>query len=355
MNGYPLFLILFTVTVFAFALKWSRATALLLFLLLPLSLFAQDGTAPVPAAPGENPLGPLFSLLGGNAGRVVQIITLIGSLRVVFKLFSGHIQAFFERALARVVETSDGGDDHIAAAILANPLYRFFAFLVDMVTSLKLPLVLPTNPANGKVSSSGARVAELLLLCSLSSVLWTGCGTLAPEGAYKGDKLLYAADETIVGAYDALHTFVKWEFQNRAALADKPEITAAADGIRAGAQKWITSAIALRDVYAAQPSAENESQLSTALAVLKEALGQAASYMADFKQPDRPKKPKPAKPVAATNAWNELDGTGFTQAEVELMAAAVVRLRAGGNVQRSTFNVQRSTFNVQSGATAPAN
>lgn len=117
------------------------------------------------------------------------------------------------------------------------------------------------------------------LLALLLPLLFVGCGTLDPAGAYKGDKVLYVADQTIVGAYDALHAFVKWEFQNRDELSDDTEVTEAADAVRLGAKRWISSAIALRDVYAAQPTAENRDRLNAAIAVLKQALTEAAQYM----------------------------------------------------------------------------
>lgn len=149
--------------------------------------FGADGEATAGGA--SNPFGPLLDLLGGHAGRVVQIVTLIGSLRVVFKLFSGRIQEFFERALARVVETSDTEDDHIAEIILRSWLYRLFAFLVDMLTSLKLPLVLPVN-ARGEVSASGQRVTSLILLpFLLAAALVAGCSSTQQRRVFNASSI----------------------------------------------------------------------------------------------------------------------------------------------------------------------
>src|SRR6185503_20873566 len=94
----------------------------------------------------------------------------------------------------------------------------------------------------------------------------TSCGTLSkgtPENPspYGGvtvtgelktpDRVLYDADFAIAIAYDSLHTFVTWEYDNRPALAATPEIKNAADKIRAGAPGWFKSAIAVRDRYSA--------------------------------------------------------------------------------------------------------
>jgi len=122
-----------------------------------------------------------------------------------------------------------------------------------------------------------------------------GCGTLAPgtaehpspyggvdaTGAMKTpDRILYDADLAIATAYDALHGFVTFELQNRAALASTPAIKQAADKIRAGAPKWFASAIAVRDAYAGNPSTENRTALQRALDILQQAISEANRYRA---------------------------------------------------------------------------
>lgn len=153
------------------------------------------------------------------------------------------------------------------------------------------------DQAKKGLSPSNAYSPLLLALLLPAVCLQTGCRSLDADGPYQGDETLHAADKTIVGAYDALHAFVKWEYQNRAALKDKPEITKAADTIRAGAEKWIASAIALRDVYAASPTSDNAVKLSTALRFLRQALDEAASYMAA--PPKRAELSPPSRTLAA--------------------------------------------------------
>lgn len=117
----------------------------------------------------------------------------------------------------------------------------------------------------------------LFALVALS--LFTGCGTLQPSGSYKGDKILYTADQSITGAYDTFQAFVAWELANRSALAQWPEITQAADLVRANAEQWINSAIAMREAYKANPSETNADNLKKALAILRAGLSQAAVYL----------------------------------------------------------------------------
>lgn len=104
------------------------------------------------------------------------------------------------------------------------------------------------------------------------------CGTLAPGGAYK-DKTLYDADMAITTGYDVLHNFVTWEYQNRAALQTFPAITQAADNVRANARTWISSAIALREAYAANPIKDNADKLQAAIDIIRSAMTEATKYL----------------------------------------------------------------------------
>lgn len=127
----------------------------------------------------------------------------------------------------------------------------------------------------GSAGSAGLLMVLLVPLFGLSA-----CATrLAPGGVYNGDTFLYNADKTITSSYDVLHTFVKWEHDNRASLAKWPEIKRTADTVRVNADKWISSATALREAYAAEPSATNKEKLTTSLRVLRAALAESTRYL----------------------------------------------------------------------------
>jgi len=139
------------------------------------------------------------------------------------------------------------------------------------------------------------RQIKLTLCVALvaTSALLIGCEgcarKLAPGGAYSTtnaagvvsqDTALYAADKTIVESYDVLHAFVKFEFENRAALkVAAPAVNQAANNVRANARKWTDSAIALRDAYAVNPTPENRDKLNDAVRVLREAIVQAQQFV----------------------------------------------------------------------------
>lgn len=122
-----------------------------------------------------------------------------------------------------------------------------------------------------------------------------GCGTLdpgtpdkpspyggvLPTGEMKApDRVLYDADFAIATAHSVIHSFVKYEYENRAALASTPEVKKAADKMRAGAPGWLKSAIAVRDAYAKDPSDANRSALQKTLDVLQQAVLEANRNLA---------------------------------------------------------------------------
>jgi hypothetical protein len=77
----------------------------------------------------------------------------------------------------------------------------------------------------------------------------TGCASLNPSGPYQGDVLLYRMEVTVPAAYKTFDSFLKFEFDNRAALAQWPEVKKAADEIRTNAPGWLTEANEAHDQY----------------------------------------------------------------------------------------------------------
>jgi hypothetical protein len=124
------------------------------------------------------------------------------------------------------------------------------------------------------------QIIGLLALATICFVGPAGCNksTLAPAGVYQGDKILYNADKAITTTYKQFDTFLKWELQYRSVLP--VEVSRAADTIRLNAKKWIDSASALRDAYAAQPNPANRDKLQLALDLIDTAFDEAVKYMA---------------------------------------------------------------------------
>lgn len=131
-------------------------------------------------------------------------------------------------------------------------------------------------------------IALLALTAGLMS--FTGCNNqqLAQPGPYNGDTFLFNADQTISTTFKTLEVFVKWEYSNRALLVEYPEVKKAADKIRSNYSLWKSSSFALRDAYAANPSSDNRTKLTTQLSVLTAALSEAQSYIVKIATPPTP-------------------------------------------------------------------
>jgi hypothetical protein len=123
-------------------------------------------------------------------------------------------------------------------------------------------------------------IACTIVLMSIA-LLSSGCGStrLAKEGVYKGDDVLFRAEQATVQGAKVLHSFVKWERTHRAILP--VEVSRAADHVRDNAERWVDSAIALRDAYVGNPNEENRNRLQQALTLLEAALAEATRYMTD--------------------------------------------------------------------------
>lgn len=77
-------------------------------------------------------LGPILEALMGKYGIAVQVVSVFGTLRVVFKPLMVFLSAM-------VAATPSKIDDSVLARIQASPAYSWLSFALDYVASLKLP------------------------------------------------------------------------------------------------------------------------------------------------------------------------------------------------------------------------
>lgn len=158
--------------------------------------------------------------------------------------------------------------------------------VVSGVVSAALYLKQHPVPDEEKDAASGGGAGAAMLLFFMVALAGagltgglTGCATLAPAGAYNGDKVLYVADQTDVAAYKVLHAFVTFEYENRAALAAHPEIKAAADDIRTHAPDWFARYDRARELYVKARSPETLAAFNAAVAQLKAGVTKATDFL----------------------------------------------------------------------------
>ena len=76
-------------------------------------------------------LKPLIEAYAGDFGVAIQVVSIVGTLRLVIK----PIMAGIEQA---VKDTESKSDDVVLAKVQGNIIYKGFFFLIDLLASLKL-------------------------------------------------------------------------------------------------------------------------------------------------------------------------------------------------------------------------
>lgn len=77
-------------------------------------------------------LQPLLEAYAGSHGWLMQIISIIGTLRVIFKPLQNFVAAV-------VAATPSPKDDAWLAKVMASPVYTYVQYALDWFASIKLP------------------------------------------------------------------------------------------------------------------------------------------------------------------------------------------------------------------------
>ena len=77
-------------------------------------------------------LKPLIELYAGKLGIAVQIISIVGSLRLLLKPIMSVVSTV-------VLITPSKSDDLLPEKIMEHKAYKMFVFVVDYLASIKLP------------------------------------------------------------------------------------------------------------------------------------------------------------------------------------------------------------------------
>lgn len=117
-----------------------------------------------------------------------------------------------------------------------------------------------------------------MTICAMVPIQ-TGCQHRLAAGGVYTDKTLYEADNAISSSHAILQDFINWEKNNRAALAQWPEIRKLADEIYTNGPSWFSSASSLRDVYMNSPTKENMDKFQTSVTLIRNILQQASTYL----------------------------------------------------------------------------
>lgn len=81
-----------------------------------------------------NFLKPLIEMYAGNYGVAVQIVTIVGSLRVAIKPLMSAIKSFTEFTYWTTK------DDEFYSKVIDSKIYMSIVFVLDWIASIKLPV-----------------------------------------------------------------------------------------------------------------------------------------------------------------------------------------------------------------------
>ena len=87
----------------------------------------------------ETELTNLLDALGAKNGWGAAILTWMAALRIVIKPFSARVLQKLNETLERVAQSPETDDDLLIERVLRHRSYRWAAFLLDLLTSFKLP------------------------------------------------------------------------------------------------------------------------------------------------------------------------------------------------------------------------
>lgn len=120
-------------------------------------------------------------------------------------------------------------------------------------------------------------IIQMLILATALVVAGCQSRTLDPAGPYGSNQALYEADLAITSSYEVTSAFLRFERANRATMP--AAAVQFADRLRVEYPKYHSSALALRDAYAAAPTAASHAALKRTLLLLTTAMTEAAKHM----------------------------------------------------------------------------
>ena len=82
----------------------------------------------------EANLGEILAILAGKYGAIVQILSTVGMLRLIFKPLMVAAESISAATPTKV-------DDEILNKVRLSPLYKAVNFWLDLFTSVKLPVL----------------------------------------------------------------------------------------------------------------------------------------------------------------------------------------------------------------------
>lgn len=230
-------------------------------------------------------MNELQPILDWIMGKWPWLAGVMATARIFAKPISGILQSGLTKLALYALATPEQDDDAWVEKVVTNKFYRFTAFLLDWILSIKLPTqsslaaVLAAEAENTKPAPPTIPPISMWLLCA--ALLCGGCVT--PErfeagGAYAASETqaaqpeLFAIDASFDMAYSALDATFKYERDNRQMLWQlSPRIKKGLDKIRKEAGTVRDDYALARTIYLENPTPAGLDELRTQLGKLNNA------------------------------------------------------------------------------------
>ena len=226
-------------------------------------------------------MNELQPILDWIMGKWPWLAGVMATARIFAKPISGILQSGLTKLALYALATPEQDDDVWVTKVVTNKFYRFTAFLLDWILSIKLPTqsslaaVLAAEAENTKPAPPTIPPISMWLLCGLLSLGGLGCVTpnrLEVGGAYAGTAELAAQPELFVldASFDLAHAALdatfKHEKANRALLWKiSPNIKRGLDKIRKEAGIVKGDYALARKIYEDNPTPAGLNEMQTAL------------------------------------------------------------------------------------------
>jgi len=159
-------------------------------------------------------LQPLLDVLTAKHGWLSAVLVWIGALRVICKWFSQRLQIAIEDRIAAVLASKSVADDYRVQRILDSTAYVWFAFAIDLLLSLKLPVEIgipkPQTPGpfmNKKLPQCRLSVASVIS-CSIL-LLTSGCAHINQPHQHARCRQLWPEHYNAAGRLDMFREYTE--------------------------------------------------------------------------------------------------------------------------------------------------
>lgn len=226
----------------------------------------------------------LQPILDWLMGKWPWLAGTMATARLLAKPISGLLQSFLTKLALYVIATPEQDDDLWVKRLVTHKAYRFSAFLLDWILSIKLPseeslfrvlVSEPEKPAPPTIPPISMWLLSGLLLLGMGCVtekrLEAG-GAYAASATQAAQPELFALDASFDLAYTALDASFKYERDNRVLLWKlSPNIKKSMDKLRQEAGTVRGDYALARTVYLEQPTPAGLAELEAALSKLQKA------------------------------------------------------------------------------------